>query len=71
MADAKQAPVGTGLASIAKVDLQTRNAYMQHVVDANESGNDPLPFDQWMVQQKATTDSAKKDQSAGYDAAKK
>ena len=71
MADAKAIPVGTGLADLAKVDLQTRNSYIQHVSDANENGDTPLPFPEWVKQQQATQAAAKTDQNAGYTDANK
>lgn len=75
MADAKSLPVGSGLANTAKIALQTKQAYDQHVLDAQENGDKPLPYDAWMKQhiaeQAAAATQAQSDQKAGYSEANK
>ena len=68
---ASQAPVGSGMAAMAKNTIMMKKAYDQHVMDAQENGDTPLPFADWMKQQQAIQAAAKKDQTAGYNEATK
>ena len=33
--------------------IRLRDAYLQHQMQAQESGQKPLPYDQWLAQQQA------------------
>lgn len=65
------APIGAGAAKLAMDTVEAKKLYDQHVMDAQENGTDPLPFDEWVKQQTAAQEQAKADQAAGYNDANK
>lgn len=44
------APKQGGLLGSAQRDLGLQDEYRRHVLDAQEAGNTPLPYDQWLKQ---------------------
>ena len=46
-----KAPVGSGMANRARETVGMRSKYDQYVVDAQENGETPIPFDKWVKQQ--------------------
>ena len=48
---ATEAPIGRGLAGMARNTIMLKKAYDQYVMDASESGQEVLPFNDWVASQ--------------------
>lgn len=49
----QQAPLGTGAADQARQKILAQEAYKQYSIDAQINGQQPIPFEQWFLQQQA------------------
>ncbi len=48
MASPNDAPIGSGAAKMAADKIEAQKQYQQHVMDANENGEKPLSFDEFL-----------------------
>lgn len=57
------APMGQGMARMSANKIQLQKEYQKHVISAQENGDEPMKYEDWLAQRK-------QDQQAGYDSAK-
>jgi hypothetical protein len=59
MANAADAPIGTGMAKKAAGTIALKKEYDKHVIDAASNGEDPMKYEDWVAKRM-------EDQKAGY-----